>query len=102
MLRLRTLLTPNAILILETPDCTGVVDIKTRDDFRKVHPLDHINAFTPDTLVDMAKRAGFSKIAKPISCVACEPKDCQGYWQECVRPTSEADDPDVFQRFSPG
>jgi SAM-dependent methyltransferase len=56
---LHGLLERGGILVLETPDCSGVTDIKTHSDFRKIHPLEHINAFTNSTLISIAKRNGF-------------------------------------------
>lgn len=74
MLRLRDLLPTGGILVLETPDCSGVRTIATRDDYAKIHPLEHINGFTPQTLRSFAQRLGFTPIAKPLACVANEPK----------------------------
>jgi 2-polyprenyl-3-methyl-5-hydroxy-6-metoxy-1,4-benzoquinol methylase len=64
------LLAPGGILVLETPDCTGVEDIRSREDFDRIHPLDHLNAFTPATLQSFAERLGFERIAKPPAVVA--------------------------------
>jgi hypothetical protein len=50
------------LLILETPDCQSVNGIKTHDDYDKVHPLEHINAFTHETLTSIAERHGFRAI----------------------------------------
>lgn len=54
------LLVPGGILVLETPDCAGVTGIVSRDDYLKIHPLDHINAFTNGTLNSIARRSGFT------------------------------------------
>ena len=70
MLRLRDLLATGGILVLETPDCTGVSAIETRDDYGKIHPLEHINGFTPETLVRFARRLGFEPVVRPTACVA--------------------------------
>ncbi|EXF92170.1 type 12 methyltransferase [Pseudomonas fluorescens HK44] len=72
MLRLSELLATGGILVLETPDCSGVRTIGTRDDYGKIHPLEHINAFTPETLKRFATRLGFAPIRKPVSCVTCD------------------------------
>ncbi|MFT3986246.1 class I SAM-dependent methyltransferase [Aestuariivirga sp.] len=66
-------LMPGGILVLETPDCTGVTDIKTRSDYLKVHPLEHINAFTHGTLKSIAERNGFSLISRGASLVTTDP-----------------------------
>lgn len=50
------------ILVLETPDCTNITDIKTANDYRKINPLSHINGFTSNTLISIAQRAGFDRI----------------------------------------
>ena len=72
MLRLRDLLAPDGILVLETPDCSGVRDIETRHDYSKIHPLEHINGFTPETLKRFAARLGFAPIGSPVSYVTCD------------------------------
>ncbi len=72
MLRLRELLTTGGILVLETPDCSGVRDIETHHDYLKIHPLEHINGFTPETLKRFAERLGFVQIRKPVSSVTCD------------------------------
>lgn len=70
---LRGHLAPGGILILETPDCTGVERIETIHDYECIHPLQHINAFTPPTLRSIAERHGFESIAKPVSHVTANP-----------------------------
>lgn len=72
MLQLRDLLVPGGILVLETPNCSGVDNIKTRYDYDKIHPLEHINAFTPKTMKGFAARLGFEQISKPIAYVTCD------------------------------
>lgn len=66
-------LLPGGILILETPDCEGVTGIQTREDYLKIHPLEHINGFTPQSLRSFAQRAGFSPIHKPVNHVTSHP-----------------------------
>lgn len=72
MLQLRELLATEGILVLETPDCSGVRTIETRSDYGNIHPLDHINAYTPETLKCFAMRLGFAPIRKPVSFVTCD------------------------------
>lgn len=60
------------VLILETPDCEGVTDIKTHEDYDKVHPLEHINAFTHETLISIAERHGFRYIKRGAVHVTAE------------------------------
>jgi len=62
------------IAIIETPNCQGVTGIATREDYLKIHPLDHINAFTPASLEAMAKRAGLIRIVPPASLVTTDAK----------------------------
>jgi SAM-dependent methyltransferase len=65
-------LVPGGLLILETPDASGVTDIKTFRDYQMIHPLDHINGFTPATLRAFAERLGFKAIAPPVSHVTVD------------------------------
>ena len=57
-------LLPGGVLILETPDCSGVTFIHSLSDYHKIHPLEHINAFTHETLTSIAQRGGFRSIAR--------------------------------------
>lgn len=65
-------LVPNGVLVVETPDCTGVTGIQSRQDYLKIHPLEHINAFTHKTLKSMVERRGFACIRKGIAHVTAE------------------------------
>jgi 2-polyprenyl-3-methyl-5-hydroxy-6-metoxy-1,4-benzoquinol methylase len=65
-------LVSGGLLILETPDCEGVTGIKTREDYDKVHPLEHINAFTHETLKSIAERHGFRHIKRGTTYVTAE------------------------------
>lgn len=70
---LSSYLVPNGLLVLETPDCSGVTGINTHDDYLKVHPLEHINAFTHDTLKSIAERHGFREISRGPAFVTADP-----------------------------
>ncbi|MEJ5989275.1 class I SAM-dependent methyltransferase [Ramlibacter sp. PS3R-8] len=72
MLRLRDLLATGGILVLETPDCSGVRKIETREEYARIHPLEHLNGFTPETLKGFAERLGFESITRPIACVTSD------------------------------
>jgi SAM-dependent methyltransferase len=61
---LRARLKPDGIMIVEVPDTTGVNGIYDRESYHKIHPLDHINAFTPETLVGIMRRVGFEPTEK--------------------------------------
>lgn len=64
---LTKLISPGGILVLETPDCTGITDIKSLSDYRRIHPLEHINAFTPQTMQHLAERVGYDLIKRPVA-----------------------------------
>ena len=70
---LKRYLNPGGVMIVEVPDTTGVDTIRSRTDYHKIHPLDHINAFTPKTLVGMMKQAGFAPITKKPAFVTTQP-----------------------------
>lgn len=69
---LNPLVEVGGLLILETPDCSGVVDIRTEKDYRAIHPLMHINAFTPETLRRIAEQAGYRPVRRGVAQVATE------------------------------
>lgn len=64
---LNDLVLPGGILVLETPDCTGVNGIRNERDYRAIHPLSHINAFTPQSLRGIAESAGFVSINSGVA-----------------------------------
>lgn len=66
------LLESGGVLVLETPDCSGVVDIRSENDYRAIHPLGHINAFTPETLRRIAEKAGYRPVRRGVVQVAAE------------------------------
>jgi len=70
MKKLAALLVPGGVLILETPNCEGVQNITTARDYRLIHPLEHINAFTYKTLREFGERLGFTPITPPAAAVA--------------------------------
>ena len=61
---LKARLNPGGVMIVEVPDTSGVSSIHDEHSYRVIHPLDHINAFTPASLVGIMRRAGFGPIAK--------------------------------------
>lgn len=67
--QLAGLLLPNGILVVETPDCEGVVGIESREDYLKIHPLEHINGFTWETMQRMVQDLGFVRIVPPAAYV---------------------------------
>ena len=50
---------PGAVLVLEVPDCEGILGIAGPSDYYAIHPLEHPNAFTGGSLREIAGRAGF-------------------------------------------
>jgi SAM-dependent methyltransferase len=56
------LMAPGGVLILETPDVTGVTGIQSRQDYLAIGPLGHINGFTPTSLCALAKAVGFKPV----------------------------------------
>lgn len=90
MLRLRDLLAPGGILVLETPDCSGVRGIGTREEYRKIHPLEHINGFTPETLRGFAGRLGFNAVVPPVASVTSDVKKmAKSLLHPLVTPTTQ-------------
>jgi len=61
---LRSRLNPGGIMVVEVPDTSDVNGIVDRSSYHKIHPLDHINAFTPESLVAIMGRARFEPITK--------------------------------------
>lgn len=59
------LIADGGVLVLETPNCSGVTNIKTHRDYLLLHPLEHINAFTHETMKSIAGRCGFTNMSRP-------------------------------------
>lgn len=94
LLRLRDLLVPGGILVLETPDCSGVQDIRTLEDYRKIHPLEHINGYTPETMKRFAARLGFEPVPRPTVYVTSDldrvaKNAAKGLLRPLVTPTTQ-------------
>lgn len=63
LIELASVLAADGILIVEVPHCaSGRGKPRSFEEFRNVHPLEHINAFTPETLTTLVESAGFTKI----------------------------------------
>lgn len=60
-----TLLEPGAVLLVEVPDCSGLDSPSDFGDFNHLNPLEHVNAFVPETLEQVCARAGFVPIRRP-------------------------------------
>jgi SAM-dependent methyltransferase len=57
---LKALLRPDGILIVDVPDCNGIRIPKTFPRFHDVHPLEHLNCFTPNSLQSFIEKVGFT------------------------------------------
>jgi 2-polyprenyl-3-methyl-5-hydroxy-6-metoxy-1,4-benzoquinol methylase len=57
-------LVEGGVLVVEVPDCRGITRPTNFEQFHAVHPLEHINAFTPLTLKQMCERLGFVSIPR--------------------------------------
>jgi 2-polyprenyl-3-methyl-5-hydroxy-6-metoxy-1,4-benzoquinol methylase len=93
----RRWLRPSGVLILETPDCTGVTGFHSIEDYRDINPLAHINAFTPETLTNIAVRSGYRPLrylpahvtADPLAVIKSQAKGLLSSIQRVVRPTTD-------------
>lgn len=68
-------LAPKGVVFVAVPDTTGVELPRTFHDFTLVQPVEHINAFTPDSLRDLARRVGFAPVRRPSACVTTRARD---------------------------
>jgi 2-polyprenyl-3-methyl-5-hydroxy-6-metoxy-1,4-benzoquinol methylase len=64
---------PGAILVIEVPNCEGIEGIRDQSDYYNIHPLEHINCFTPKSLRNLANRAGFRAETPVIAHVTTSP-----------------------------
>jgi 2-polyprenyl-3-methyl-5-hydroxy-6-metoxy-1,4-benzoquinol methylase len=55
---------PGGVLVVEVPNCEGIVTPSSPAELDALDPLEHINHFTPRTLRDMVARAGFSPVRR--------------------------------------
>lgn len=68
---IHNLLVPSGILVVEVPDADGVTQIKTMHDL-VVDGVDHLNAFSPKTLLGIVQRAGFVPTKRPTAHVTAD------------------------------
>lgn len=72
VIELAKLLRFGGVLVAETPDCEGVAGIRTLREYRLIHPLEHLNAFTYQTLRSMIECCGFQLIDRGAAYVTAE------------------------------
>jgi 2-polyprenyl-3-methyl-5-hydroxy-6-metoxy-1,4-benzoquinol methylase len=60
----KTVLGPQGVLLIEVPDCSNIDSPTDFGEFNHLNPLEHVNAFTPDTLEQLCGRAGFVPIRR--------------------------------------
>lgn len=63
------------VLLVEVPDCRGIAKPRDYAEFSNVHPLEHLNHFTPATLHDACRRAGFVPVRRVPAHVTTSPLD---------------------------
>lgn len=56
---LTSVLEPGGVLLVEVPDCSDMDAPRDFGEFNHLNPLEHVNAFTPETLEQLCARAGF-------------------------------------------
>ena len=64
---------PGAVLFLAVPDCSGLTVPRDFDQFHRLQPLEHLNAFTPATLDRIATAAGFVPQPAPPAFLTTRP-----------------------------
>lgn len=70
---LRSLMLPEGLLLIETPNCSGISVPRSFDDFHKVQPLEHVNHFTPKTLKAICEHAGFVAVPRVPAHITTQP-----------------------------
>jgi SAM-dependent methyltransferase len=70
---LRARMRPQAVLLVEVPDCRDIVVPRSFAEFDAVQPLEHINHFTPGTLTALCRRAGFVPASRIPAHVTTDP-----------------------------
>lgn len=58
-------LRPGGVLFVAVPNTTGVTAPRDFHEFTLVQPVEHMNAFTPTSLRDLGRRAGFIPVRRP-------------------------------------
>jgi hypothetical protein len=79
---LHAVLVPGGILVTEVPNCAGLRRLRTRRDLALADGLDHINAFSPQSLTKLVRAAGFEPLRAPTAQVSA---DWLRVWKREVR-----------------
>jgi len=56
-------------LFVSVPNCQGIGNPRTFEEFHCVQPIEHINCFTPSSLKAFVEARGFMQVRKPFSAV---------------------------------
>lgn len=70
---LRALMVPEGLILIETPNCSGIAIPRSIEEFHAVQPLEHVNHFTPDTLTSLCERASFVPVPRIPAHVTTHP-----------------------------
>lgn len=65
-------LRPGGVLVVEVPNCDRLRAITTAQDLGMADGIDHINAFTPKSLTQLVRRAGFEPVRPPTAQVTAD------------------------------
>ncbi len=69
---LHDLIVPNGLLVLEVPNGSGLRQLQSARDLEVCDGIDHINAFSPTSLVGIARRAGFVPVQRVTAHVTAD------------------------------
>jgi 2-polyprenyl-3-methyl-5-hydroxy-6-metoxy-1,4-benzoquinol methylase len=64
---------PGGVLLVEVPDCSGIGEPRSFDQFSAVQPLEHVNHFTPGALAALCRREGFIRAPRVPAHVTTDP-----------------------------
>ena len=68
-------LRPGGVLFVAVPNTKGVSVPQDFHEFTLVQPVEHMNAFTPDTLRQIGRNTGFLPLRRPAAFVTTKPTD---------------------------
>lgn len=91
-------LLPGGVLFVAVPDCRGLAVPRSFAEFHQLQPLEHMNAFTPQTLRGIVGRAGFRPLRRPMAGVDTR---LAGLLRAMVNLVHQPDSTDQFFRLAP-